>query len=171
MAAGLRGQRLGESAFPGEKPAGAGGGCGCTSALGRVGEEEAAGPPGAEVVAGDVLAVAPVQHQPVAVLLGLRAGSAVSSYAAALAAARRQQKGANRGGTGIRTERTVSSPQAAGGLCRAAAGCAGAGTAGRRDSVKGWSALGQVRRSDCASRSWPSPYRTDPPCALLYTVS
>lgn len=44
---------------------------GFTSVLGWVGVEDAAGSPGSEVVAGDGLAVTPVQHQLVAVFLGL----------------------------------------------------------------------------------------------------
>lgn len=82
----------------GRRPRGAGGGSAVTSAPGRLGEEDAAGPPRAEVAAGDALAVAPVQQQPVAVRLGLRGESTVSSAAAALAAAQTQQKGAKRGG-------------------------------------------------------------------------
>lgn len=41
--------------------------------------KDLAGSPGLEVVAGDGLAVAPVQHQPVVVFLGLQMANAISS--------------------------------------------------------------------------------------------
>lgn len=92
--------------------------------------QDLAGSPGSEVVAGDGLAVAPVQHQPVVVFLGLQVGNAVSS---ASNKAKLVKWDRNGGGMG----HTAASPLSFEGLVRAGLGCGGAGTAVGRGGVKG----------------------------------
>lgn len=115
---------------------------GFTSVLGGVGAEDPAGSRGSEVVAGNGLAVAPVQHQLVAVFFRLEAENAIISTRLRLRNGAKISKG--RMGKGGETHCTVSPPLSAEGLFRAGWGCGRAGTAARRDSVEGFSSLNQL---------------------------
>lgn len=84
--------------------------------------KDLAGSPGLEVVAGDGLAVSPVQRQPVVVFLGLQMANAISS--------------ASNKAKLLKWPYRCSSLSFEG-LVRPGWGCGGAGTAVGRDGVKG----------------------------------
>lgn len=87
------------------------------------------GSPGSEVVAGDGLAVAPVQHQPVVVFLGMQVADAVSSASNKAKLVKWARNGGEMG-------YTAGFPLSFEELVRPGLGCSGAGTAVGRDGVK-----------------------------------
>lgn len=92
--------------------------------------KDLAGSPGSEVVVGGGLAVAPVQHQPVVVFLGLQVANAVSSASNKAKLVKWDRSG---GGMG----HTAGSPLSFEGLVWPGLGCGRAGAAVGRDGVKG----------------------------------